>query len=235
MRRASDEVLAVLLDALRGGLYEPGDPLPPERDLAQQLKISRKVLRDAIEVLREQGIVTVRRGARGGAYVASLENVARVSASIQGQTRASLRSLLEVRRAIECAAVVLTAERATEADLASLQRLVVMLDEADDRPKEFWEVDIRFHFSIADTSRNPLLPEFLRDVFNRLDSLRQQFPYAYVPHPEAIANQRTTLLAIESRDRQRALRAMEDHLGSLEVVLLGARLPLPVAMPAGGV
>ena len=46
IRRASDEVLAVLVDAIRGGLYEPGDALPPERDLAERLHISRKVLNE---------------------------------------------------------------------------------------------------------------------------------------------------------------------------------------------
>src|SRR5687767_14011293 len=62
LRKASDEVLAVLVDAIRGGLYEIGDALPPERDLAERLNVSRKVLRDAIDELRQAGIVTVRRG-----------------------------------------------------------------------------------------------------------------------------------------------------------------------------
>lgn len=65
-RKASDEVLGVLVDALRGGIYEVGDMLPPERDLADQLNVSRKVLREAIERLRAEEIVSVRRGAAGG-------------------------------------------------------------------------------------------------------------------------------------------------------------------------
>ena len=63
-RKASDEVLAVLVDAMRGGLYDIGDLLPPERDLAERLNVSRTVLREAIDALRSEGIVTVRRGGR---------------------------------------------------------------------------------------------------------------------------------------------------------------------------
>jgi DNA-binding FadR family transcriptional regulator len=228
LRKASDEVLAVLIDALRGGLYEPGDPLPPERDLALRLGISRNVLREAIEVLRHAGIVSVRRGAGGGAFVVSTENIAKVSADLQGNTRASLRSLLEARRPLECYAAALAAERATDDDISDLRRLVAMLTEVDDRPKEFWEVDVRFHFGIAEASKSSAIPEFLREVFKRLDAIRDQFPFAYVPHDEAIANQAATLVAVESRDSNLAVRAMDEHLSSLEVVLIGSRLPMPL-------
>jgi len=234
VRRASDEVLAVLVDAIRGGLYEPGDALPSERDLAARLNVSRKVLRDAIETLRAEGIVSVRRGSGGGTTIASLENLTRVCASIQGETRASLRSLLEMRRPLECAAAVWAAERATDAHIESLRRLVAMLDELYERPMEFWEADIRFHFALADISGNTYCATFLREIFNRLSVLRQQFPYAHVPHAEAVANQYDTLQAIETRDPQRVLESMDAHLGALEYVMLGERLILPggVSVPA---
>jgi GntR family transcriptional repressor for pyruvate dehydrogenase complex len=224
----------VLIDAIRGGLYEPGDPLPPERDLALRLGISRGVLREAIEVLRQAGVVSVRRGAGGGAFVLSTENIAQVSAELQGYTRASLRSLLEVRRPLECYGASLAAERATDEDLAELRRLVAMLTDVDDRPKEFWEIDIRFHFGVAEASKAPPIPEFLREVFQRLDAIRDQFPFAYVPHQEAIANQIETLAAIESRNTSRAVRAMDAHLSSLEIVLIGTRLPMPLGTFGGG-
>jgi GntR family transcriptional regulator, transcriptional repressor for pyruvate dehydrogenase complex len=235
LRKASDEVLAVLIDAIRGGLYESGDPLPPERDLALRLGISRTVLREAIEVLRQAGVVSVRRGSGGGAFVVSTENIAQVSAELQGLTRASLRSLLEVRRPLECYGAALAADRATDEDIAELRRLVAMLIEVDDRPKEFWEVDIRFHFTVAEASKSPPIPEFLREVFQRLDAIRDQFPFAYVPHKEAIANQAETLAAIESRNGNRAVRAMDAHLSSLEVVLIGTRLPMPLVGFGGGI
>jgi GntR family transcriptional repressor for pyruvate dehydrogenase complex len=234
IRKASDEVLAVLVDAIRGGLYEPGDLLPPERDLAERLRVSRKVVRDAIEVLRDAGIVSVRRGGGGGTVVESLANLGRVSAGIQGEMRSSLRSLLEVRRPLECTAAVLAAERATPGDIALLRRLVLLLHDVGDRPKEFWELDIRFHFAIADISGNALLAEFLRETFNRLSVIREQLPHALVPPPAAIRNQEVTFAAIESRDRQSILVTLDEHLAALEYVLLGQRLSFPSTIDSLG-
>lgn len=68
--RASDEVLAMLLDAIRGGLYRPGEHLPTQVELAARLGVSRGVVREAIEVLRRAGIVSVKRG-KGGTVVES--------------------------------------------------------------------------------------------------------------------------------------------------------------------
>jgi GntR family transcriptional repressor for pyruvate dehydrogenase complex len=226
IRRASDEVLAVLVDAIRGGLYEPGDALPPERDLAERLHISRKVLREALERLRQEGIVTAQRGVGGGTVIASLENLTRVCASIQGETRASLRSLLEVRRPLEWTAALLAAQRATPQEWEWLRRLVGMLDELVERPMEFWEMDIRFHFTVAEISGNPYCANFLRAVFNRMSVMREQFPYAHVPHPQAILNQEDTLEAMESRDPDRILASVDEHLAALEDVLLGERLTM---------
>jgi GntR family transcriptional regulator, transcriptional repressor for pyruvate dehydrogenase complex len=224
IRRASDEVLAVLVDAIRGGLYDVGDALPPERDLAERLQISRKVLREALDRLRREGIVTAQRGLGGGTVIASLENLTRVCASIQGETRASLRSLLEVRRPLEWTAALLAAQRATPQEWEWLRRLVGMLDELVERPKEFWEIDIRFHFTIAEISGNQYCANFLRATFNQMSVMREQFPYAHVPHPQAIQNQQDTLEAMESRDPDRILASIDAHLAALEDVLLGHRL-----------
>lgn len=232
VRKASDEVLAVLVDAIRGGLFEVGDALPRERDLALRLEVSRTVLREAIDVLRREGIVTVRRGTNGGAVVHSLENLARVCASIQGETRASLRSLLEVRRPLELTAAALASERATAAQFTELGRLVDMLDDVRQRPKEFWEIDLRFHLAVAEFSGNPFCAEFLREVVNRLSVIRQQFPHAHVPHPEAMRNQQATLGALESRDRELVVAAMDDHLAALEWVILGQRLTTVACLDA---
>ena len=63
LQKAADAVIAVLADAIRGGLFEPGDLLPSERNLAAQLQVSRSVLREAVDVLRREGILAVKRHA----------------------------------------------------------------------------------------------------------------------------------------------------------------------------
>lgn len=222
--KASDEVLAVLVDAIRGGLYEPGDLLPRERDLAERLEVSRTVLRAAIDVLRQAGVVSVRRGNAGGIVVASTANLAQVLAGIQGGTRADLRSVLEARRPLELASSLLAANQMTAEIAAELQRLVAMLEPLLDQPGEFYEADIRFHLRVGELSGNEILAQFIRTTFSRLAVIRSQFPVAHVELGQALANQRRLLRAITGGDEREIVTEVDLHLAAFEEVMLGERL-----------
>jgi GntR family transcriptional regulator, transcriptional repressor for pyruvate dehydrogenase complex len=222
--KASDEVLAVLVDAIRGGLYEPGDLLPRERDLSDRLEVSRTVLRAAIDVLRQAGVVSVRRGNAGGIVVESTANLAQVLAGIQGGTRADLRSVLEARRPLELAGSLLAAGRMTDDRAAELQRLVAMLEPLLDQPAEFYETDIRFHLRVGELSGNEMIAQFVRSTFGRLAVIRSQFPVAHVELRAALANQRRLLRAITGGDEADIAAAVDEHLTAFEEVMLGERL-----------
>jgi GntR family transcriptional repressor for pyruvate dehydrogenase complex len=227
VRKAADEVVAVLADAIRGGLYRPGDLLPRQADLATQLEVSRHVVREAIEVLRRAGIVSVKRGNSGGALVESRENVPRVLASIGGETHANVLAMLEARRPIELAAAPLAAARAKRADFARLQSLVDELDDLIDRGDDFLHADARFHLTMIELSANPLLVESYQRFLDQMLLASSLFPVGRIDPTIAIDHQRRTLRALESRDRRRILRAMDAHLAALEEVFLGEKLPFP--------
>jgi GntR family transcriptional repressor for pyruvate dehydrogenase complex len=224
-RTAADEVVAVLVDAIRGGLYAPGDMLPRERDLAERLQISRTVVREAMGVLRGAGVVTTRRGRSGGVVVVSLANLSQVVAGLGGEMHATLQSLLEARRPLELAAALLASERATEEDIERLRSLVEALEPALDTPDEFLALDMHFHLAIAEIARSPLLRTLIRSVVEQhLMSVLDQFPVGRVDLASALANQRSTLEAIVSRDPKRVTAEMDEHLAALEEHFLGRRL-----------
>jgi GntR family transcriptional regulator, transcriptional repressor for pyruvate dehydrogenase complex len=229
LRKASEEVLAALIDAVRGGLYQPGDLLPRERDLADQLEVSRTVVRSAIETLRQAGVVSVRRGRSGGTLVASTSGLVEVLARMEGRTISDLRSILEARRALELSAGVLAATRLSDNDLAELRRLVEKLPRLLDEPERFYEADITFHLSVAARSGSEVIADHLRDTFRRLAQIRAQYPFAHVDLFEAVDNQQHLLSALASRDRRLILRAVDDHLAAFECVMLGQPLDfLPI-------
>lgn len=238
LRKASDEVVAVLIDAMRGGLYLPGDLLPRERDLAARLDVSRDVVREAIETLRRQGIVSSRRGRHGGTVVESLRNLSLVQASLTGETTANLRSLLELRRMIETPAALLASQRGSREDFARLRALVDELVRAGDRPPgENLELDARFHVAVAETARNDALARTVRATLDQILWIRSFFPVGRVELHRASSNQEETLAAIVSGDRERVLRAVDRHLGAFEEVVLGFTLGSPsleTALPAIG-
>jgi GntR family transcriptional repressor for pyruvate dehydrogenase complex len=226
LKTASDEVVSALADAIRGGLYDVGDLLPKERDLALRLGVSRTVVREAIATLRNAGIVSVRRGAGGGAVVTSLASLPAVLRGLRAESRENLRSLLEARRAVETTAAVLATERASDEDLAGLARLVPPLEGLLDRPDEFFEVDARFHIVIGEVSGNSVIAEYQRTTLNRISAIRADYPVGHVELRLAIANQRDTMAALESRRREWVLRSLDHHLGSVEEYFLGERLEL---------
>jgi GntR family transcriptional regulator, transcriptional repressor for pyruvate dehydrogenase complex len=226
LKTASDEVVSALADAIRGGLYDVGDLLPPERDLALRLGVSRTVVREGIAALRQAGIVSVRRGAGGGAVVTSLASLPAVLRGLRAESRGNLRSLLEARRAVETTAAVLAIERASEDDLTNLERLVAPLEGLLDSPDEFFEADARFHVVIGEISGNPVIAEYQRATLSRISAIRADYPVGHVDLRLAIANQRDTMAALRSRRRGRVLRSLDDHLGSVEEYFLGERLHL---------
>lgn len=228
LRRAADEVVAVLVDAIRGGLYEVGDQLPRERDLAAQLGVSRTVLRQAIYALDQAGVVSVRRGNQGGITVASIANVPAVLNTLHSHTQATVRTLLEMRRPVELQAALLAGERGLPADWVRLEQLVSALEERAGDSDEFLAADVQFHFTIAQMAENEPLLSCVRTFFDAWLAIRAaQFPIGHVDFGEAIVNQRDTLEALKSRDRAWIVRSMDVHLGALEEIYLGQRLTFP--------
>jgi GntR family transcriptional repressor for pyruvate dehydrogenase complex len=225
LRKASDEVVAVLVDAIRAGIYRPGDLLPPERDLAARLDVSRVVLRDAIEALRREGILATRRGKTGGTVVESVDNLARVLAGLRGESTSNMLSLLEFRRALELASALLACRRATAEDMARLRRLVEDLEAALDRSHgEILQLDMQFHVMVAEVGRNRLLARALSDTLGEIIVLRSFFPHGFVEVRQSHLNQVELLRALESRELATIRAAVDHHLGALEEIVLGFRL-----------
>lgn len=221
LQKAADAVIAVLADAIRGGLYEPGDLLPSERNLAGQLQVSRTVLREAIDVLRQEGILSVKRGASGGITVVSDRRLQEVVAGLRGKTHDLMQWALEARRSLELPAFLLAARRASESELEALGPLVDGLERLADAPEDFYALDQKFHREVVRLSRNPLLCDFYRATLVQLAEIRQQFPVLQVGFDQALGNQRTLYSALRSRDAVRVEAALDEHLGATEVVYLG--------------
>jgi GntR family transcriptional repressor for pyruvate dehydrogenase complex len=226
-RRAADEVIAVVADAIRSGLYRPGDFLPRQADLAERLQVSRSVVREALEILRRAGVVDVRRGNGGGNIVAHPEALATVLSTLSGPTHTSLLVALQYRRPLEMAAAPLAAQHATVADLARLEHLVATLESLVDEPDELRRTDIQFHVTVARLTGNNFFHQGVVAVNEQLLATLAHFPGGGLDSAFAVAIQRETLEALASRDRDRILEVMDRHLAGLEESFLGGKLPWP--------
>jgi DNA-binding FadR family transcriptional regulator len=168
---------------VRGELCE-GESLPSEATLTEQFRVSRPTLREAFRVLETEQLITVRRGARGGAAVhaPSTSMVARYAGFYLEHDGASLADVLEARVAIESQAAGLAAQRRTDADLEQLRVLITECEQlATDRRRLVLQFSA-FHALVVATARNrtiALLHAVVRDIIDmaklrRLDSAAEE-------------------------------------------------------------
>jgi len=165
--RIFEGVLQDLRLAIARGRIGPGERLPTERALAQQFRVSRGSVREAIRILELFGLVTVKRGRSGGVVTTPhCTEIARDSfASLQPLGRHGFQHSLEFRRIVEPKVAELAALRATEDHLNTLHKSIRMLEEHPDSADVFVESNRLFHQTLALASGNPYVQGFLPEFF----------------------------------------------------------------------
>jgi GntR family transcriptional regulator, transcriptional repressor for pyruvate dehydrogenase complex len=214
-----EETVERLGTAIRLGLLAPGDQLPPERDLAEQLHISRSTLRQALTTLVQSGHLVSVRGRAGGTFVAEEPPLAEDPGAAEPLGEEA-RAVLDQRVAIETGATVLAAERAADEDLKRLESCVTRMDEADAFDR-YRRADVRFHIGVAEAARSPRLVTAMTEVQGQMSGL-----IARIAHPEAVlarsnSQHKRLIVCLRRREAGRAVRLMREHIAGTEHILAG--------------
>ncbi|MEA2380109.1 MAG: hypothetical protein QOH72_80 [Solirubrobacteraceae bacterium] len=212
-----EETVDRLGTAIRLGILAPASRLPSERELAEQLGISRSTLRQAITALVESGHLTSVRGRTGGTFVVPEPPLAEASV---GPLPEGWREVLDMRIAVEVGAVALAAERIDAQGLVVMREAVARMDAATDF-EEYRRADVRFHIEIARATGVPRLVALMTEVQADVTELM-----AHTAHPRQVLRHSNAdhLRVIESLDRRdvaRAVRVLHLHLAGTEHILSG--------------
>lgn len=194
------------------GELQVGDRLPGEIELAERIGASRTVLREAITMLRERGLVDVKNGS--GAFVVRPESGA--LSSVVGRLTAvgatSPYEIYEVRMALEVRVCGLVAQNATDEDITKLWGLLDDM-ERDYQDVELWFAhDLAFHGILADMTYNSLFPAFLQPLITAVFTPASINPPSLEDRKGGMQQHRRITAAIAARDRAGAEQAMADHL-----------------------
>jgi GntR family transcriptional repressor for pyruvate dehydrogenase complex len=194
------------------GEVKPGDRLPPERDLARQLKISRSSLRAGIGFLSAMGVLKSRHGA--GTFVSSGPPALDSSSlSVLGALHGFLPwQMFEARLVLESSVASLAAERATDENIAELAEEVTEMYASLDDPQEYLIHDVRFHRTVARASGNPILGALMETITANLYEHRSKTVANAVDLKESAEMHREIYRAIRSHHPAQARQAMEKHL-----------------------
>lgn len=212
-RLAASESVAMRIERLIvDQQLKPGDALPPERELASRLAVSRNILREALRSLSARGLLEVSPGR--GTFIAE-PSVATVQASLSlllKLKQVRLSELCDVRELIEPEMAARAAEHATPDDYLALAHWIARLDEARSDPEAHVDADLGFHLCIATTAAHPVL-KAIGDAVS-VPVLRGMLAGTAVPRAIETSDDqhREIFAAITSRDPEASRQAMREHL-----------------------
>ena len=210
--RATEQVVAHLRRLIERGELGPGQRLPPERGLAQQIGVSRSSVRAGLRSLAAMRVLQTRRGTgtfvHDGPPTLGTEPL-RFLAALH---RLGADAMFEARRTLEVAIVGLAAERATPESLAAIADEVAESFASIDDPHAFLVHDIRFHRAVAAASGNPILASVVEMVSALFYKQRRQTAEQARDRREPAEFHRRIYQAIRAGDCERAQAAMNEHL-----------------------
>jgi GntR family transcriptional regulator, transcriptional repressor for pyruvate dehydrogenase complex len=172
--KLNEKIVTRIKELIFANQLQIGHKLPSERELMAQTGVSRAVVREALRSLEQSGLVEIRQGATGGAFVVSdLEKPIFNSAyDLYGQGKLTLAHFVEIRKAIECLSARVAAMSASAADVSRLHDLnAAYLAEMDDELRHRRHAEA-FHVAVAEVSGNHLSKLLVRALFRLLDTLR---------------------------------------------------------------
>ncbi|MEV0116783.1 FadR/GntR family transcriptional regulator [Streptomyces sp. NPDC050844] len=215
--RLYEQVLDSLRNYVADGGLGAGDRLPPERDLAARLGVSRASVKQAIVVLEVQGLVEARHG--GGTYlVRDTLDVEPVEQLVERRRR--LPDVLDAREALETKLAELAAERRTDEDLTAIRSaLARMATEIEDGAHGV-EGDRLFHAAVTAAAHSSILAEFMRSISDQIAESRNESLRQPGRPPRSHAQHLVILEAIEARQPKKAAAAMRRHVRTVAKVRL---------------
>ena len=217
---AFESCVEKLATAIRLGVFEDGSTLPPERELAERMSVSRTTLREAIAALRSAGFVQTRRG-RGGGTLVDFRPEAPGSSDKLDRPREELIDALEFRRIVEPgAAYVASSNRLTMEQERYLRDALAAVNATLD-PGHHRQADSRFHLAIASLTGSSLLLEAVTSVQKSLHDMLIAIPVLDRNIDHSRRQHQAIGQAILSGGAAKARRAMESHCDDTAALLRG--------------
>ncbi|MGC9398070.1 MAG: FadR/GntR family transcriptional regulator [Anaerolineae bacterium] len=207
----SEKIAKRIIALINTGKLKPGDKLPSERELMEQLHVSRSPIREALRSLSLIGLLETRPG--DGTYISqhltpALVNQIDWSMLIEKE---DILEWLEVREPLEIQAAGLAAERATPEEIKHLEQMLSLYYNGIDDLERLVEREIRFHKAVVDMADNEILSELMEIFYGFYHRYVQQHRFYFTVKPREQGHQ-GIVQAIKAGDPDAAREAMRTHL-----------------------
>ena len=199
---------------------EPGDSLPPERELVRMFGVSRSSVRDAIRKLELLGLVEPRQGAGTVVREPSTEVLSAPLASVLLQKRKGISDLLDFRRMLEPPLARSAALHASSDQIAEMERILQQQEAKVNAGNIAIEEDSQFHYCIALATENSVAVKVIDVLMDLLRKTRERSLQTEGRQQRSLAGHRRILSALKRGDAPAAEAAMRRHLSEIERIIL---------------
>ena len=219
--RIYEEIVRQIKALISEGRLKSGDQLPPERDLAEQFKVSRTSVREALRTLESLGLIEIRPGEGTFVREVSVESLIEPLAQVILSHREAIAELFEARRLLEPAIAGLAARHATRDEIQEMDRILEDQAKAVAAGLTGLAQDAAFHAAIAGSARNRAITRIVNALMDLLTQSREESLQTPGRPTRSHEDHRRILDAIRRRDETAAQRAMRDHLVAVEALVTG--------------
>ncbi|OAN76340.1 hypothetical protein A8B78_02315 [Jannaschia sp. EhC01] len=211
-KRIYQQVAEQLAELIRSGEFSVDERLPPERDLAKTLKISRNVVREALLALEIAGYVDIRVGV--GTFVVS--NSARRAPGVSFDAGASPTDILVARKAIEGEVAAIAAKEASDAEISGIRDVLEQIKQTGGAPSDQIDLPRDFHERLAEATHNPVLVSLVQQLWDMtrgelFENIRHH-TRMQESHRRRQLYRQELLKSLETRNAEGARAAMHAHL-----------------------
>ncbi|WP_040213966.1 FadR/GntR family transcriptional regulator [Clostridium polynesiense] len=211
----SEMVVKQIIELIEAEELKPGDKLPPENIFADELGVSRGILREALTILQFQGFIS--RKPKDGTYIRELGDYKKANQSITESLKdATYMDLIEVREALELRTVELAIERARDEEIIKIKDYLNSINIDD---KNYNIMDYNFHLKIAELSKNILLINFIDNYYGLIEELGEKSNKKAERKQEIIDEHKSLINAIYSRNVKMAKEALTYHLRKVREII----------------
>ena len=214
--RIPEEIVSQVLQLVRDGAIKPGDRLPPERELAQQMNVSRASVREAMRLMDIQGLVIIRPGA--GTFITedTVEVIVQAFSTLLSGPTGGASDIFEMRLILEPQVVSLAAERASDADIRRMENILLQQETDISNGGTGVEFDSEFHFAIAQATKNSALIAVTQAISDLLSQSRDPSIQSPERSRQSLQSHQLILEAVRSRQSRSAEEAMHQHIADID-------------------
>lgn len=219
-KKISDEIVAQLKSSVFQGKLKPGEKLPPERELARSLNVSRVSLREALNTLQGMGLLEIQQGNRTFVRPITTRSTYDPLVSFSKSSPQNVLKIIEIRKYLEMGCTALAAERATDKEIRQIESILKQMEEDFGKNRLGAKSDLDFHSMIAEATHNEAYIHMMKTMY---DLLQEELRIAWAgvfrirERRKALLEQhRNIVAAIREHDSRRGAKEAFRHLCFVE-------------------